>query len=95
MTCQTGPIVRPQLQGIESLSRLSIPLVLTFLAPLNRFAEDVGADQIVTLRNMQAQILLANVMIGSDNAALEDIPEAFNGVRVNCTNEMLADGVAY
>jgi hypothetical protein len=37
------------------------------------------------------QILLANLVVGSDNAALENRPEALNRIGVNCANDVLAD----
>jgi hypothetical protein len=39
------------------------------------------------------QILLADLMVGTNNPALQDRPEAFDCVRMNRANNMLPDGV--
>jgi hypothetical protein len=41
-------------------------------------------------RDVQRQILLADLVIGTDNAALEDAPEALNRVRVNRADDVFA-----
>jgi hypothetical protein len=45
------------------------------------------------LRYIQMEIFLADLVVGPNNAALQDRPEAFNRIGVNRTNDMLADGV--
>jgi hypothetical protein len=45
------------------------------------------------LSDIQMQIFLANLVVSPDNAALQDGPEALNRVRVNCANDVLANGV--
>jgi len=43
--------------------------------------------------NVQVQIFLADLTERPDNTALQDRPEAFDCVRMNCANDMLADSV--
>ena len=45
------------------------------------------------LGNVQMQILPADHMKRSDNAALQDRPEALNRISVNCTDNVLANGM--
>jgi hypothetical protein len=42
---------------------------------------------------MQTQVFPADLVIGPDNAALQDRPEALDCIGVNCANDMLANGV--
>jgi len=60
-------------------------------------AEDVRVAPIVIpkfkLCNIERQIFSADLMISPDDAALDKRPEAFNGVRMNCANDVLADGM--
>jgi hypothetical protein len=37
------------------------------------------------------QVFLADLMVSANDAALQDRPEALNGVGVHCANDMLAD----
>jgi hypothetical protein len=39
------------------------------------------------------QVFLADLMVSSDNAALEERPATLDGVRMNCANDMLTNGV--
>ena len=61
-------------------------------------AEDIGVSPIVIpkfkLRNIQGQTFTADLVIGPDDAALDERPEAFNRVRVNCANNVLAGNSA-
>jgi hypothetical protein len=41
------------------------------------------------------QIFPANLVIGSDNATLEDRPKAFDCVGVDCADNMLSDSMVY
>jgi hypothetical protein len=43
------------------------------------------------LSNIQMQVFLADLMVSANDAALQDRPEALNGVGVHCANDMLAD----
>jgi hypothetical protein len=56
-------------------------------APSYSLAEDVGFVAVVEpklkLREVQRQILLTNMVIGTDDATLEQAPEVFKIVRVN------------
>jgi hypothetical protein len=60
-------------------------------------AEDVAVLAIVVaeleLRNIQRQVFLADLVERADTAPFEDRPEAFNRVRVNCTNDVFAAAV--
>ncbi len=60
-------------------------------------AEDVGVVPIVIakfeFRNIERQIFAADLVISPHDAALQDRPKAFNRIRVNCPNDMLADGM--
>jgi hypothetical protein len=39
------------------------------------------------------QIFPADLVVSADNAALQDRPKTFDCVRMNCANDMLANGV--
>ena len=60
------------------------------LAPANRRSENVGVETVVIaelkLGDVQRQIFGADFVEGADHAALEDRPEAFNRVGVNCAD---------
>ena len=66
-------------------------------APSYRFAEYVGFVPVVEpelkLVQVQRQIFLADVMVRSDDAALEQRPERFNRVRVDIATDVLASRV--
>jgi hypothetical protein len=59
--------------------------------------EDVGVLPVVIpklkLSNVQMQIFFANLMVRPDNTALQDRPETFDGVRMNCADDVLTDAV--
>lgn len=65
------------------------------LASADRCSEDVGVIAIVIseleFRDVQMQILPTNLVESANNAALQDRPEAFNRVRMDCTNDTLAN----
>jgi hypothetical protein len=66
-------------------------------APLDRRTEYICVIPVVIselkLSDVKMQIFLANLMISTDNPALQDRPEAFNRIGVNCANDMLTNGV--
>ena len=45
------------------------------------------------LSDVQTQIFLADLMVRSNDASLQDRPEAFNRIGVNCADDILANGV--
>ena len=57
------------------------------LTPLDRFGEDVVVEPIIVaeleFRDVQRQVLAADLVIRADHAALNQRPEAFDGVGVN------------
>jgi hypothetical protein len=59
--------------------------------------EDIGVITIVIpkleLSNVQMQIFFADLVISSNNATLQDGPEALNRIGVNCADYMLTNGV--
>jgi hypothetical protein len=63
----------------------------------NSRSENVGVVSVIVseleFSNVQMQIFVADLMECSDNAALEDRPEAFNRIRMNCADDMLTNGV--
>jgi hypothetical protein len=63
------------------------------LASLDRRSEDVRALTVVIaeleLSDIQRHIFAAHFVECADNAALEDRPKAFNGLSVNCTDNIL------
>jgi hypothetical protein len=78
------------------IRRQQLLIVLNLVsASLNCRSEDVRILTVVVSKlkfsDIQMQIFLADLVIGSDNAALEDRPEAFNRVGVNCANDVLAN----
>ncbi len=62
-------------------------------ASLNRRSEDVRVLPIVIaeleLGNIERHIFPAHFVECADNAALEDRPEAFDGLSMNCANDIL------
>jgi hypothetical protein len=74
-----------------------MPLPNSLLASLNRRSEYVRIISIIISElefgNVQMQIFLADLMECSDDAALQNGPEAFDRVRMNCANNVLADGM--
>jgi hypothetical protein len=62
-----------------------------------RSGEDIGIVPVVVaeleLGDVQGHVLLADLMEGPDDAALEDRPEAFNGLSVNRADDVFARGV--
>ena len=64
------------------------------LASLDRRSEDVRVlFAVVTeleLSNIERHIFAAHFVKRADHAALEDRPEAFDGLRVDCANDVLA-----
>jgi hypothetical protein len=68
-------------------------MLQTHLAPFNRRSEDVSIVPIVIseleLGNIERHVSPAHFMERADNTALEDRPEAFDGLSVNCANDIL------
>jgi len=64
------------------------------LAPANRRAEDVRVLAVVIaklkLRDVQREILGADLMEGANHTALEDRPEAFDGIGVDRADDVLS-----
>lgn len=73
------------LEALTRQRRQQLPCFL--LASLNRSSENVAVFSVIIpeleFGNVQMQILLANVVIGANNPALQDRPEAFNRIGVN------------
>jgi len=67
------------------------------LTALDCCSEDVRVPPIVVaeleLRDVERHVFGADFVEGADNAALEDRPEAFNRVRVDRTDNVLAFGM--
>jgi hypothetical protein len=72
-------------------------VILIRSALLNSCSENVVVISIVVselkLSDVQMQIFLADLVVGSHDAALEDRPETFNRIGVNRTNDVLANGM--
>lgn len=68
-------------------------------APCYRFPEDIGVVPIIVaeleLCNVQRHVFGADLVEASDDAALEDRPEAFNRVRVDSADNVLAVAVLH
>lgn len=68
------------------------------LASFNRRAENVLIHAVIVaeleLRDIQRQVLLADLVEGADDATLKDRPEPFNRVRVDRTDDVLPRTVA-
>src|SRR5581483_1402406 len=62
-------------------------------------SENIGVQTVVVaelrLSDVQRQILGAHLVIGADDAALEQAPESFNGVGVNCANNVLTSAMIH
>lgn len=71
---------------IQTEERKEQPLVTGFLTFSNRRSEDIRVEAIVIteleLGHIEGHILFAHLVESADNAALEDRPEAFDGLRV-------------
>jgi hypothetical protein len=67
------------------------------LACPNGSLENIGVLSIVVPKlkfsNVQMQIFPTNFVVSPNNAALEDRPEAFNRVGVDCANDVLSNGM--
>src|SRR5229473_6731696 len=69
------------------------PPLLEFLASADRRTKDVRIHAVIVaeleLRDVQRQIFLADLVEGADHAALDDRPEAFNGVGVDRADNVM------
>ena len=76
------------------LSKLKLRCFSVRLASLNRRSENVIVKPIIVpeleLRNVKMQVFLADIVEGTDDAALDDAPEALNRVGVDGTYNILA-----
>lgn len=67
-------------------------------ASSDRFSENVGIIPIIVpeleLSNIERQVFLADLVVGADNATLEDAPKAFNRIGVDRTDDIVAFLVA-
>jgi hypothetical protein len=72
-------------------------LWLSFSAPFNRRSENVVIETVIIseleFSDVQRHIFLADLVIAADDAALEDRPEAFNRVGVDCADHVGAASV--
>src|ERR1700722_31710 len=66
--------------------------------PAIRRSEDIDVLAAIIaklkFRDVQRQIFLADLVIGADNAALQDAPKAFNRVGVNRADNVVAAALA-
>ena len=66
-------------------------------APLNRRSENICIKAVVILelglRNVERQIFAAHLVVAPNDAALEDAPEAFNGLCIHCADDILMLGM--
>src|ERR1700674_488238 len=62
-----------------------------------RDSEDIGIVPVVIpeldLRNVQRQVLGADLMERANHAALKDAPKSLNRVRMDCADDIFASGV--
>lgn len=69
------------------------------LASVNRRSENIIVEPIVifelTFRDIEWEILAADLVIAADDAALEDTPKTFNRIRVDRANYVLPSGVPH
>ena len=67
------------------------------LATIDRRSEDVRVHAVVVpeleLGNIERHVFTADLVEGSDDAALEDRPEAFNRLSMNGTDNVLPFGM--
>jgi hypothetical protein len=65
---------------------------MTTLAPLNRRPEDIRVFAVVVpelkLSDVQMQIFFADLVVRANDATLQDRPEAFDGLSVDCTDNV-------
>jgi hypothetical protein len=68
-------------------------------ASLDCRSEDVRVSPVVIseleLGNIERHIFAAHFVERADNATLEDRPEALNGLRVDCADDILASRILY
>ena len=61
----------------------------TLLQPYQTYRDFAGYCSGMEFRNVQRQILGADIVEAADNAALADRPKAFNCVGVDCADNVL------
>jgi len=75
-------------------TQISLNGVLDASASFNRRSKNIVVEPIVIselkLRDVQRQIFAADLVIAAHDPAFEDAPEAFDGLGVNCTDNVLA-----
>ena len=63
------------------------------LASLDSCARDIGIHSIIVpelkFRDVQMRVFLAHLVIRPDDAALQNRPEAFDGIRMDCADDVL------
>ena len=76
---------------------LFVTAFLTVSASLDRRPKDVRVLAVIVteleLGNIKRHIFAAHFMECADYAALEDRPEAFDGLRMNCADDILTSGM--
>src|ERR1700730_9203997 len=69
----------------------------SFLAPIDNLAEDITVFTVVITElevgNIQRHIFAAHFVERADHAALEYRPEAFDGLSVDCADDILPSGM--
>lgn len=87
-------ILRPPAESLIEL-RESESAVLS--ASLNRRSENVVVKAVIIaeleLSDIEVKVLFADVVEGANDAAFEDAPEAFNGLRMDSADDILVFGV--
>lgn len=98
----------PRDLGVAALTHSTNPLRLPPRTPmqslgseasyaLNRRSENVVVKAVIIaeleLRDIEVKVLFADVVEGSDNAALDDAPEPLNRIGVNRADDVLTRGV--
>jgi hypothetical protein len=82
--------------GLIGLSVLIVTqgIYLIYLATTDRRSENVGVETIVIpelkFRDVQRKVLFADLVEGADHAALNQRPKAFDGVCVDCADNVIA-----
>ncbi len=70
-----------------------------YLTSRNRRSENVRVPPVVIaeleLRDVQRHVFAADFVEAADDAALEDRPEAFNRIGVDCSDDILPSGMVY
>jgi hypothetical protein len=92
------PVIASVVLVFIAVSVLWLGTTALILAPLNRSSENIIIHPIVIaeleFRNVQRQVLMADLVEAAHDAALQERPKAVNGLGVNRAVDVLLFGMA-